>query len=186
MDQLDRISLISRQAESKSICNITDSPESIRENSSALILNQIKRQILSVTEALPQSPVNHRMARQFSHRESKPTSPEGATHPNSHCRNSGKPPGPFGLENNGKLTLEGLRYNPALLASAANTLVFQTTDVARIVSATVQQAQMNRLSTHLLQGETINKMFNFLDTAAKQKGMQLLIKKSVDLFLTEL
>ena len=45
---------------------------------------------------------------------------------------------------------------------------------------------MNRLSTDLLQRETINKMFNFLDTAAKQKGMQLLIKKSVDLFLTEL
>ena len=45
---------------------------------------------------------------------------------------------------NKQLTLEALRYNPALLASEANTLVFQTTDLARIVSATVQQAQMNR------------------------------------------
>ncbi len=79
------------------------------------------------------------------------------------------------------VTLEALRYNPALLASAANSLVFQATDVARVVSATVQQAQMNRLSTDVLQGQTINKMFDFLNTAAQQKGMQLLIKKSVDL-----
>ena len=38
---------------------------------------------------------------------------------------------------NKKLTLEGLRYNPAMLASASNTLVFQTMDVARIISATL-------------------------------------------------
>jgi hypothetical protein len=45
---------------------------------------------------------------------------------------------------------------------------------------------MNRLSTDLLQGQTINKMFDFLNKATQQTGMQLLIKKSVDLFQTEL
>ena len=73
-----------------------------------------------------------------------------------------------------------------MLASAVNTLLFQTMAVARIVSAMVKQAQMKRLSTDLLKGYTINKMFNFLDKAAKEKRMQLLIKKSVDLFQTEL
>ena len=78
---------------------------------------------------------------------------------------------------NKKITLEALKYSPALLALAANTLVFQTTDIARIESATVQQAQMNTISTDLLKGDTINKMFNFLDEAAKEKGIQFLIKK---------
>ena len=38
---------------------------------------------------------------------------------------------------------------------------------------------MNRLLADLHKGTTINKMFNFLDKAAKDMGMQLLIKKSV-------
>ena len=177
-------------------------------NSSAQILNQIKKQILSVTAALPQSPANHRMARQLgfifglvgtafatanairiSNIENQNLQNQRELHILTHIAEiQEKHLDHLDLKvmANEQQTLEALRYNPALLASTANTLVFQTTDVARVVSATVQQAQMNRLSTDLLQGETINKMFNFLDTAAKQKGMQLMIKKSVDLFQTEL
>jgi hypothetical protein len=168
-------------------------------NSSAQILNQIKEQILSVTEALPQSPVNHRMARQLgfifgivgtafatanairiSQIENQNLQTQRELHTLTHIAEIQErhlDHLDLKIMANEKLTLEGLRYNPAMLASTANALVFQTTDVARIVSATVQQAQMNRLSTDLLKGTTINKMFNFLDKAAKEKGMQLLIKK---------
>ena len=175
-------------------------------NNSAQILEQIKAQIMSVTSALPQSPL--RTSRQLgfifglvgtafatanavriSNIENQNLHNQKELHTLTHIAEI--------QENhlnhldlkflaNEKMTLEALRYNPALLASAANSLVFQTTDVARIVSTTVQQAQMNRLSTDLLQGHTVNKMFNFLNTAAQQKGMQLMIKKSVDLFQTEL
>ena len=60
---------------------------------------------------------------------------------------------------NEKETLEILRYNPAILASAANQLIFQAMDVSNRIQATVQEAQHNRLSTQLLQRETIVKMF---------------------------
>ena len=63
---------------------------------------------------------------------------------------------------NEKLTLKELRYNPAMLISAANPLVFQTMDIARIISATVKQAQMSRLSTDLLKGRPSTKYLTYL------------------------
>ena len=42
---------------------------------------------------------------------------------------------------NQKITLEGLRYNPAMLATAANALICHTAIVANKIQATVQQAQ---------------------------------------------
>ena len=87
---------------------------------------------------------------------------------------------------NEKETLEILRYNPAILASAANQLIFQAIDVSNRIQATVQEAQHNRLSTQLLPGETIVKMYKFLENAAKEKGLELLISQPVDLYQTEL
>ena len=133
-------------------------------NSSNQILNQIKKQILSVTAALPQSPPNHRMARQLgfifglvgtafatanairiSHIENQNLQNQRELHILTHIAEiQEKHLDHLDLKvmANEQQTLEALRYNPALLASTANTLVFQTTDVARVVSATVQQAQM--------------------------------------------
>ena len=175
-------------------------------NNSDQILRQIKTQIESVTAALPQTPI--RSARQLgfifglvgtafatanairiSQIENQNQQNQKEFHTLTHIaeiQENHLNHLDLKLMANEQMTLEALRYNPALIASAANSLVFQTTDVARIVSATVQQAQMNRLSTDLLQGRTINKMFQFLNTAAQQKGLQLLIKKPVDLFQTEL
>ena len=175
-------------------------------NNSDQILRQLKTQIESVTTALPQTPI--RSARQLgfifglvgtafatanairiSQIENQNQQNQKEFHTLTHIaeiQENHLNHLDLKLMANEQMTLEALRYNPALIASAANSLVFQTTDVARIVSATVQQAQMNRLSTDLLQGSTINKMFQFLNTAAQQKGLQLLIKKPVDLFQTEL
>ena len=87
---------------------------------------------------------------------------------------------------NEKQNLEALRYNPALITSSANVLIFQCWDIVNKVQSSVQQAQQNRLSTSLLEGKTINKMFKFVQTAAENQGMQLMINKPVDLFQIEL
>ena len=83
---------------------------------------------------------------------------------------------------NEKQTLEALRYNPAMLASAANLLIFQTKLVEEKIQSTIQEAQNNRLSTQLLEGHTINKMFNFLTEKAKQSSMNLMISRPSDIF----
>ena len=107
---------------------------------------------MPVTAAFPQSPVNHRMVRQLgfifglvetafatanavriSPIENQNLQSQRELHILTHIAEI--------QENhldhlhlkvmaNKQLTLEALRYNSALLASAANSLVFQTTDMA--------------------------------------------------------
>ena len=69
-----------------------------------------------------------------------------------------------------------------MLASAANLLVFQTNMVEEKIQSTIQEAQNNRLSTQLLEGTTINKMFNFLVQKAKESSMDLMITRPSDIF----
>jgi hypothetical protein len=72
--------------------------------------------------------------------------------------------------------LNALRYNPAILATAAHQVVLQTLNIIHKVKATIQQTQNNRLSTKLLRGETVNKFFCYIIESAFAKGMDLLIK----------
>ena len=90
------------------------------------------------------------------------------------------------INSNERQILEALRYDPAMLTSSTNVLIFKTWDIVTRIQATVQQAQINRLSTSLLQGHTINKMFEFLGKAAESRGMKLMIQKPVDLFQIEM
>ena len=120
-------------------------------NSLAQILNQIKEQMMSLKEVLPQSPMIHRIARQLGFQfgivgtafttanavrisliENQNVATQRELHTLTHIVN-------LKIMANKKLTLEEVRYSPARLASAANTLGFQTMEVARIVSAMVQQ-----------------------------------------------
>jgi hypothetical protein len=59
------------------------------------------------------------------------------------------------------IMLNALRYNPAILATAAHQVVVQTLGTIHKVKATIQQAQNDRLSTELLKGETVNKIFDY-------------------------
>ncbi len=56
------------------------------------------------------------------------------------------------------IMLNALRYNPAILATAADQIVLQASDIIHKVKTTIQEAQNNRLSTELLRGETVNKV----------------------------
>ena len=176
-------------------------------NSSDQILEQIKESLISMTEALPQYSSKMSKSQQellfgligtaFSTINSEKISKiedqisekvinfEMLTHISEIQDN---PLNHLDLKiiANEKETLEALRHHPAILSTAANLLVFKTYDVSKKILATVEQAQNNKLSTQLLQGQTINKMFNFLEKAAASKGMQLMIKKATDLFQTEL
>jgi hypothetical protein len=51
------------------------------------------------------------------------------------------------------ILLNGLRYNAAVLVTAAQQIVLQTADIMHKVKSTIQQAQNNRLSTKILRGE---------------------------------
>jgi hypothetical protein len=60
--------------------------------------------------------------------------------------------------------LKALRYNQAILVTAAHQILLQPSDIIHKVKATIQQAQNNRLSTDLLRGETKNKIYDFIKT----------------------
>ena len=173
-------------------------------NNTGLVLNQIEKSLISIIKALPH--INTRLSERqlrilfglagtaFATANSiritqlqtrGNTRFTSLTHIADICQNHMEHMDIQILANQ-KKTLEMLRYNPATLLAAANQLIFQALDVSNKVQATIQEAQHSRLSTQLLQGETVNKMYHFLDQAAKTKGMELLITKSVDLFQIEL
>jgi hypothetical protein len=73
--------------------------------------------------------------------------------------------------NQDAILFNSLRYNPAILATAAHQVVLQTADIIHKVKFTLQQVQNNRLSTELLRGETVNKIFNIIKKSASAKGL---------------
>ena len=83
-------------------------------------------------------------------------------------------------------TFNALRYNPAIIATAANEVVLKTASIAHKIQATIQQAQNHKLSTELLSGETITKIYEFIQTTAKDRGLQPLIYTTSDLFQIEM
>jgi hypothetical protein len=56
-----------------------------------------------------------------------------------------------------QITLNELRFNPAILASAAHQVVIQSSDTIHKVKSTMLQAQNHELSTDFLRGDTIEK-----------------------------
>jgi hypothetical protein len=67
-----------------------------------------------------------------------------------------------------KIILNALRYNPAVLATTANQVVIKSSEIIiHKVKATIQQAQNNRLPKKLLQGDTVNKTFEFIVKRAR-------------------
>ena len=83
------------------------------------------------------------------------------------------------------IILNALRYNPAILATAAHQVVLKSSDIIHKVKATIQQAQNNRLSTELLRGDTINKIYDFVVSSASARGLEPLIKNPSDLYQVE-
>ena len=83
------------------------------------------------------------------------------------------------------IMLNALRYNPALLASAAQQVVLKSSDIIHKVKSTIQQAQNSRLSTELLRGDTINKIYSFVLKSASTRGLEPLIKNPSDLYQVE-
>jgi hypothetical protein len=75
--------------------------------------------------------------------------------------------------------LNVFRYNPAMLATAAHQVVLKSSDIFHKVKATIQQAKINRLSTELLRGDTINKICDFVVNSAGLRGLEPLIKISL-------
>jgi hypothetical protein len=67
-----------------------------------------------------------------------------------------------------KIVLNALRYNPAILAKAAHQVVIKLSETFHKVKANIQQVQNNRLSTELLKGDTINKIFKFIQNSASE------------------
>ena len=57
------------------------------------------------------------------------------------------------------IMLNALRYNPAILATAAHQIVLQTSEIIHTVKATILQPQNNWLLTEHLRKETINKIY---------------------------
>ena len=176
-------------------------------NNSQIILDQLKNTLISMTEALPQSATrlnkrqlgflfgivgtafatvnSGRIAALEKQENANQNQFKSITHINEiqedHLKHLD-----LKFIANEKQNLEALRYNPAMITSASNVLIFQTWDIVNRIKDTVQQAQFNRLSASLLEGATVNKMFQFVEIAAKSKGMDLMIKKPVDLFQIEL
>jgi hypothetical protein len=81
--------------------------------------------------------------------------------------------------------LKGLRYNPATLATAAHQVVIKFSDTIYKIKTTIQQVQNNMLSTELLKGDTLNKIFKFIQNRASERGLELLFKNPSDLFQVE-
>ena len=173
-------------------------------NSTGLILNQIETALLSMTKALP-----HKSTRlterqlgilfglagtafatansiRITQLESRENAKFNSLTHIADIQQNHMDHMDLKIISNQKETLEILRYNPAILLSAADQLVFQASHVSNRIQATIQQAQHSRLSTQLLPGETMNKMYKFLEKAAKTKGMDLLITQAVDLFQIDL
>jgi hypothetical protein len=69
--------------------------------------------------------------------------------------------------------LNPMKYNPAILTTAAHQIVLQTSDIIHKVKATIKQAQNNKLSP-------VNKIFDFIKTSASAKGLEALIKNPSD------
>jgi hypothetical protein len=72
-----------------------------------------------------------------------------------------------------------------MLATAAHQVVIKSSDTIHKVKAAIQQVQNNRLSTKLLRGDTIYKIFNFIQNSANRRGLESLIKNPPDLFQVE-
>jgi aspartate 1-decarboxylase len=74
-----------------------------------------------------------------------------------------------------------------ILATAAQQVVLQTAGIMHKVKSTIHQAQNNsRLSTELLRGDTVSKIFDFLTKSTSAKGLNLLISNKSDMYQTEL
>jgi hypothetical protein len=69
-----------------------------------------------------------------------------------------------------------------MLAKAAHQLVIESSNIIHKVKSTIQQAHSNRLFTQLLKGDTINKIFEFIQKSASDGGLEPLIKKPSDLY----
>jgi hypothetical protein len=61
-----------------------------------------------------------------------------------------------------KTIFNALRFDPAMLATAAQKVVIRSSHITHKVNATIKQAQANKLSTELLRGDTIYKIFDFV------------------------
>ena len=78
--------------------------------------------------------------------------------------------------------LQNLKFNPALLVSAAQDVTMQTNSISNKFLNTIQQLQLKRLSPDFLQGTTIKQLFTHLQNIAHQGNMDLLISAPSDLF----
>jgi hypothetical protein len=63
-----------------------------------------------------------------------------------------------------------------MLAMAGKQDVIKSPDTIHKVKAAIQQVQNNRLSTELLRGDTINKIFDFIQNSANTRGLEAPIK----------
>ena len=83
------------------------------------------------------------------------------------------------------LQMLSLQFNPALMASAAQNIVFKTDKVTDKLLDGIQQLQVHRLSTNLLLGKTVTKIYMALKEKAENQHMELLISAPSDLFQVE-
>jgi hypothetical protein len=59
-----------------------------------------------------------------------------------------------------------------MLATAAHQVIIKTSDTICKIEATIQQVQNKRLSTEHLKGDTINKIFKFIQDSACARGLE--------------
>ena len=88
-------------------------------------------------------------------------------------------------QTNRYLAMQQLQFNPVLLESSAQNIVFRTLRIADKVMGAVQQLQIHRLSTNLLRGSTVTAIFKEMQHKADFNKMELLLNSPADLFKIE-
>ena len=88
-------------------------------------------------------------------------------------------------QTNRYLAMQQLQFNPVLLESSAQNIVFRTLRIADKIMGAVQQLQVHRLSTNLFRGSTIVAIFKEMQQKADKNNMELLINSPSDLFKVE-
>ena len=88
----------------------------------------------------------------------------------------------FEVEANKRHIIQSFASEPSLILAAARNVVFIANHIISKFTSAITQLQIQRLSPQLLEGSTIVKIFQYLQTLANSKNMELLIAQPSDLF----
>ena len=88
-------------------------------------------------------------------------------------------------QTNKYLAMQQLQFNPVLLESSTQNIVFSTLRIADKIMGAVQQLRVHRLSPGLLGETTITAIYKNMQSKAEKGNMELLLNTPADLFQVE-